>query len=227
MKNIRVITTFSKDNIYYEEENKQVLKEGGPGKWITYAFDKLGQKYELNTPNKKALVKIVVTKTGEKGQVVELPKIKIKNEILEEYVLVSTMGDEFEIIDLINIKGSIVLDVQGYVRTKKIHLSKGLAEKILILKATEKELSRLPKTLVADQKKRILIVTKGEKGFVVYEKGKRYVFNNTVKIEPKDTIGAGDVFLSSFLSVYIRRGKNVVLAASFSEKFTLNFLKNK
>ena len=129
--------------------------------------------------------------------------------------------------------GIIALDIQGFVRklktnntnNKKLGISEQIANKISILKGTEEELSYIDNKFLDDQKRRILIITKGEMGFDIFFKEKEYRFIAN-PIFAKNTIGAGDSFFTAFAVEFLRT-KDILKSGESAKIFVENFLKSK
>lgn len=69
-------------------------------------------------------------------------------------------------------------------------------------------------------KLKILIITKGEKGALVYDcLNKRNYSHKAKKVEVVSTVGAGDSFSAAFLSVYLQTG-DIEKALDFSTKIS-------
>ncbi len=163
----------------------------------------------------------------EKGKIISCGKIKVASPLRADGIVISTIGDEFNLKDISKIHGVIALDVQGFVRTRKgANLDfKGVLKNIAILKATRSELETLAPTDVRDQKKRILLITRGADGFEIFAEGQHYIFRNK-KIAARDTIGAGDVLLTAFLVAFLRTNDSK-LAGSFALDYVTKFIENK
>lgn len=145
--------------------------------------------------------------------------------------IISTILDEFKLKELNKLQGMIALDVQGYVRSARakgslpLMIPSKLAQRITVLKMTTQELRYLSRKLIADQKKRILVITKGVGGAEVIAKNKKYIFS-AQPIHAKDAIGTGDVFLASFFVRFLAT-RDPKEAGRFATRFTEEFLKAK
>lgn len=226
-KKISIISTFAEDRITYLETGKRKTAIGGPAFWITKALRKLRTPYSLISPHKRAITNIVAQGGEETGSLVFVPKIKIGRNLKGNFII-STLADEFELGKIRRLVGFVALDIQGYARVskKQIPLTERVAESIPLLKATREEIKKLDKRVAASQKKRILIVTKGNQGFDIYKNGKMHSFASR-PVKTKDTLGAGDSFLSAFVVEYLKNGDHLK-AARFAQKYVENFLrKNK
>jgi sugar/nucleoside kinase (ribokinase family) len=128
----------------------------------------------------------------------------------------------------------LVLDPQGYVRRinedKTISLKhwfdKELLEKVTIFKSSEKELKHIVdvEPVAALEKLvnlgiEISIATNGEQGAVLVGNKKKYRVPAYSTNNVKDTTGAGDVFLSSFVSTFLE-GEEIEWCASVGSAFS-------
>lgn len=84
-------------------------------------------------------------------------------------------------------------------------------------------------TNIVDLGCKFALATRGEEGAYLYLDGKFY-HQEADKVEPKDTLGAGDSFITSFLVDYISKGmtqevveKSLKKAAKFAAKTCLNY----
>lgn len=212
----------------YEEVKQAKTVMGGPAFWITKTFDHLKVAYQLVTSKKPAVVRIAVKRNKEVGKVVSCPKIQLPSRVVGNTFLVSTIGDEFALRNLTRLKGFIALDIQGYARAAgkgKVHFPKEIAGSIDLLKTNSSELKKLPSAFASMQKQKILVVTRGIRGFQVFIQGKAYEFSAR-KVDTFDTIGAGDTFLAAFLVEWVKT-QNIEKAAQRAQSAVEEFLKEK
>ena len=94
------------------------------------------------------------------------------------------------------------------------------------IKASESELACLPEDFINDQKKRCLIITKGEKGSEIFLKYKKYTIRPNRTIKAIDTTGAGDTFIAYLISSYLKSG-NLIEGAMYASEKTIKFLEQK
>ena len=174
-----------------------------------------------------ALIKIHMPE--ELGETVSLGKTKVPKNLRADMTIVSTIGDELSLSDFGKINGSIALDVQGFVRclrgAGKFILPRGLSGRVKILKATKRELQKISERLIRGQKNRILIVTNGARGFEVFARNKKYSFRSEA-MNPLDTVGAGDVLLTSFV-VNFMNTHNPKSAGGFASDYVTKFISSK
>lgn len=201
---IQVISTYAIDEII--DRCGCVTKVlGGPAFWISQAVKKLPFRLTLVTPPEVAKVRVRVTRNGEVGTITKLrPFTNIAK--IHKPVLVSTIGRELSPRQMQMLTGPIALDVQGYIRVLKksvrFSLPMPLAQNIIIMKATLAETRKIDPALLADQKRyRLLLITRGAKGFILYDHGRSREYTGK-PIKPKNTIGAGDTVFAVFSSIY-------------------------
>ena len=186
---------------------------------------------ELKVPHKILLAKpdakVEIRMPEEKGVTISVGKIKLPRTLKADATIISTIGNEFNLRDLDKLSGLIVLDLQGFARTKKgrINFPPKNLQRIGVLKVTQSELKSLKLRDVQDQKKRILLVTKGAGGFKVFAKDKVYKFF-AKKSKASDTLGAGDVLLTAFVAKFTKT-HNLKTASRFALDYTTKFIETK
>lgn len=228
MSKITVISSFAKDDVYIR---KRLIssKLAGPAHWITETLKTLHIPYCLTTGKAPAHVSITISNAKEKGEILSISPITLKQQNWTSTFIISTVKDEFDIQNIARLDGIIVLDVQGYIRSLKdgelLTIDPSILEKISILKGTASELNRLSPATIKSQKNRILIGTRGEQGgYIHYSKGKIEYRSRIARAE--DTIGAGDTFLSAFTVKYLEAG-DVQKSSDFALQYTYSFLSQK
>lgn len=219
-----VISSLAKDILIYENEPRKI-RSGGPAYWIIKTLKDLKVPYRQVLAKPEARVEIKVPE--EKGVIMSVGKVEINYPIRSRGIIISTIGDEFDLRDLNKLHGIIALDIQGFARTtkkRKVNFQKTLTN-ITVLKVSESELRVMKVTDVRDQKKRVLLVTRGVRGFEIYAQGQRYIFRSR-KIKAPNTIGAGDALLTAFLVSFLRTN-NLKTAGSFALDYVTKFIENK
>lgn len=227
---IAVISSFAEDEVFYAESKKTEIYKGGPALWITKALESLEYTSQIFTGKDNAKVKIIRRNNEENGSIVSVEPIILPSTLSADLFIISTIADEFNLEDIKKMSGIVALDVQGFVRklktnNKKLVISGQIANKVSILKGTKEEVSYVDDKFLDDQKKRILIITKGEIGFDIFfnEKEHRF-FANPISV--KNTIGAGDSFFTAFAVEFLRT-KDILKSGEFAKIFVENFLKSK
>jgi pfkB family carbohydrate kinase len=208
-----------------EKEN-----QAGPAFFIEKVLKKNNLKYKLNHSQ---LIEILIKldRHGESGKI-KNQNIKVKkiNKVKEgDVLLVSTVKDEWALPKKIPSQVKIFLDVQGYLRGSKFINDingRNQLSKIFCLKGTEKELSKFPKRLLNSFKHKCLIITKGQKGSVIYNQNKRSVIVPDRMIKPKNTIGAGDTFFANFVANFLETN-DAAASGRFATRETEKFLLTK
>lgn len=229
-KKIIVVSSFAKDEKINFDTNIRTMSEGGPAFFIGKALKTLGAKYQLIRNKKTSRVRIKIAEREEEGKVVSLAPIVLPSHKTADIFLISTIGQEFKLRDIKMLSGLIALDCQGYIRKykakmQKMSIPKAIEDRISVLKATHSEISFLGEAFLQRQKKRILLITYGEKGFEIYAFGKRY-FYASHRITLDDAVGAGDTLFAAFCFAYIGT-RGIQKAALFARAHTEEFLKEK
>lgn len=225
-KKIILISTFAIDNIKHFQSENIVITEGGPALWISGALKKMNQKFKLVTGKNKAVVKVNVLKDSEKGEIISVSPID--NSLRKsDLFIISTISDEYDLYNIKTLQGIVAVDLQGYVRKykkggKKLSIPVEILNNISILKLTQKEAQFVLDKVLKSQKDRILIITKGKYGFILYVQDKKYIYKVTY-VKTTDTIGAGDTFFAAFCISYINKG-DAVFAAEYAKKHVDKFL---
>ncbi|HEY4509493.1 MAG TPA: PfkB family carbohydrate kinase [Candidatus Paceibacterota bacterium] len=223
-----VVSNFAKDIITYAQSKQTRTFKGGPAFWIIETLKNLKVKYQIIVPHKQAIVRITVQKNKETGKVVYCEKIKLSRQVTGSIFLISTILNEFSLSNLKRLKGFIAMDIQGYARAagnSKISFPKGTAEKIDLIKATSSELKKLPSAIVRKQKNKILIVTRGVRGFQIFAQGEKYEYH-TKRTKSLDTIGAGDTLLTAFVVEWLKT-RDVSKASGKAQSIVGSFLDRK
>ncbi len=232
-KNIKiaVISSFAEDEVLYAESKKTETHKGGPALWITKVLEEsLGCTLQIFTGKANARVKIIRKSNEENGSIVSVEPIILPETLGADLFIISTISDEFNFEDIKKMHGVVALDIQGFVRklrtnNKKLRISEQIANKVSILKGTEEEVSHVDDKFLDDQKKRILIITKGEIGFDIFFHERKYEFiANPISV--KNTIGAGDSLFAAFAVEFLRT-KDILKSGEFAKIFVENFLKSK
>ncbi len=228
-----VVSSFALDKITYRKSGRVTVKPGGPAFWISRTLQDLGVDFGILTGRKKARVEIIVDESGEYGVIRSIGPIKLYKKWGAELILISTIADEFKLSEINNLKGDIILDVQGYIRCTKSRntkflMPKHIVKRVKVLKATAEEYAHLETKFIAMLGDAIILITKGRDGVDIIERRRKYSLQTPrIQLGPVDAIGAGDVFLAAFTSQFIR-GRETRKAAEFATQYTSQFLhKNK
>ncbi|MCL4353260.1 hypothetical protein M1615_02180 [Patescibacteria group bacterium] len=99
------------------DQNRQIIDKitGGPLIFLKQVFEE--EKLPLTIFFKeKFKIEIVLTTEGEVGKVSETPSITPFPTIENDYTVISTILNEWDLSSISKYKGKIFLDIQGYVR---------------------------------------------------------------------------------------------------------------
>lgn len=224
---IKIFSTYTKD-ILRDAKNKFIkTQEGGPALFLEKIFKKNRLRYKINAGTAEILIK--VSEGTEKGALKnKLRKRRTRNITKNDIVIISTVDNEWIIDSNLPKETLIFLDIQGYARAgqkdKSIY-NLNFWNNLFCIKGNIAEIIKISEKIIANQKKKFLIATNGSKGAVIYFNGKKFKFTSK-KLNPKDTIGAGDTFFAAFIVKFIKT-KDVVRSGNFAIKETENFLISK
>lgn len=187
-------------------------------------------KVEYTISAQKAKIKIDVKDGIEKGVLDgSLNTKEIKNIKKNDIVIISTVDKEWLLSGNLPRGVKVFLDVQGYIRSARKDpaiFKANFWSMIYCMKTNDKEIEELPTEIVSDQKKKLLIITKGEKGATIYFKGEKYGFMAN-KIKAIDYIGSGDTFFAGFIKAFVRNNFDLIKSGNFAIEEVTNFLLNK
>jgi hypothetical protein len=178
----------------------------------------------------KAKIKIDVKNGIEKGVLVGLLKTRrIKNIRKDDAVVISTVNKEWILGDNFPNGIKIFLDIQGYVRNAR--KNQGIYKldfwnNIFCIKGNEKEIKKLSTRIILNQKKKLLIITKGESGATIYFRRKRYDFKPH-KVKATDYIGCGDTFFAEFIAEFVKSKGDVAKSGKLATREVEKFLSKK
>lgn len=225
-----VYSTFARDILIDASTNERREQPGGPALFVRNALERAGASFVMHA-GPVVDVEILITKTGEFGNVQSTPSPETVPVCESRRALVSTLFQEWDPEVIAAGCDEMFLDVQGFVRSagsfgKKQTWDRFDGEwirKILVLKATEEELQYLPTRSVEDQKRRVLLITKGKAGGTAYVGGDVFEFVPPRIVTFKNTLGAGDTFLATVVE-HLIRGVTVDRAVSAGMEATIRLL---
>lgn len=229
---LTILSSYSRDKII-GKDGGVTIKKGGPLFFIENALKEIHVAFK-SFYGPTINVEITVGKDGETGKVLSLPSINSLPKLnTSNEILISTICNEWNLEDISKINTKIYLDIQGYIRQtdnlgkkKRFKEIKRFFNRIYCLKGTKEEMSYLPRAVIEEQKKRLLVITNGEKGVKYYFKGKEYLKPIKRKTKPGDTIGAGDSFFG-YLVGFLLQKKSVHRSISKAVTQTFYFLSDK
>ncbi len=231
MKEVNLYSTLAQDTLLRESGEVISRQVGGPLMFIRNVFDQEGVPYVIHS-GVNMNVEILIKDDGEFGKINPPEKVN-KATGSKNWIVVSTLLDEWDISHLESTSPNVFLDIQGYVRDGSAFgrkqfwsPSESLQNSILCMKGTEEELEYVPPEIIESQKQRILLSTMGENGLdLFWNYQKIHIPAETVNNLP-DTVGAGDTFFSYFISHFIR-GNNPEKSANYATNKTAAFLEGK
>jgi hypothetical protein len=222
------------EDILLDEDGKVIsTSKGGPSLFLKKALAAESIPFEPHEGD-PLTVEILVTPDGEFGRIPQVPQqALIQLELMGEWTVVSTVLGEWQFPGGITLQGRVFVDLQGFVRDGKNFGAKKmwdvdpkLAEQIFCLKGTAEEARYIPEEVLEDQKRRLLIITRGKDGLDVFFKGEHREFGIEEVQDLKDTIGAGDTFLGYFVASMFK-GNEPFEAAQRATQRTADFLREK
>jgi len=229
MNKIHLISTLAEDRIIYPD-GKEEVRAGGPAFWIKKVFDQLGVNYDFFTAKRPAQVDVKILPNDEHGTIVSLDSIKYENYTPESLLVISTIGNEFDLNTLQKIDCQVAIDIQGYNRAvrgkkEKLKLDQRIINKIIVVKGTRNEANNLNPETYEELKKKIFLITNGSNDLTIFQNGKASILK-IVPMQVSHTIGAGDTFFAAFISKY-QIDKNTIEAAKFAIDSVNKFLMDK
>jgi ribokinase len=231
---ISVLATYTDDILVDVDGRTIATQPGGPALFLKQALENDGVSFK-DFEKEKLRVKILLDDRGEFGKVSTKPKIsKVNHKNLSDWVIISTVLNEWDISCMSKSSKKLFVDLQGYVRNGNDYGQKKswegidqIYKNIFCIAGTEEEVACLPEEVIEDQKsKRTLVITRGSRGTEIFSKGKRYYIPTEEVINLRDTIGAGDTFFGYFVSS-LYQGADVGAAGIYASKKTRLFLIDK
>lgn len=231
--NITVVSSYAIDRIYDKAGNWIDNQQGGPCLFIVDAMQRQKISYHVLSPIKKALVNIHVYDGQEFGTIKFVPNFDVDwSAIISPFIIISTVLDELSLDNIENYNGKTCLDVQGFVRkTRSVgrtiwNVPPALYSCCFCVKATQEELKYLPNQFIEQQKRKVLIVTRGSRGVEYWENGVHKEILPKEVVSCSNAIGAGDTFFANFVAE-LSKNESVHKAIENSVNETSNFLKRK
>jgi len=116
---VTIISTKAKDRQLNEKKQCVATQEGGPLLFLQNALKQSDIPY-LSFSGKKITVDILITEKGEFGRIEKEPERQLfPIDKVSEWVIVSTILNEWDLKPISNNTYKIFVDVQGYVRNGK------------------------------------------------------------------------------------------------------------
>jgi hypothetical protein len=231
---ISVLATYTDDILVGMDGCTIAAQPGGPALFLKQAFKNDGINFE-DFEKEKLRVKILLNGMGEFGKVSTKPKIsKVNHKNLSDWVVISTVLNEWDISCMPKSSRKLFVDLQGYVRDGNDYGQKKpwegieqIYKNIFCIAGTQEEVACLPEEVIENQKNnRMLVITRGTKGTEIFSNGKRYYIPTEEVANLRDTIGAGDTFFGYFVSS-LYQGADVETAGIYATKKTRLFLIDK
>lgn len=206
-----VYSTFARDVLIDASTKQRREQPGGPAFFIERALEAAGASFSMHAGS-VVEVEILVTKAGEFGRVRPIASPEAIPACGSRRALVSTLFREWDPETIADECDEVYVDAQGFVRAPGSFGKKQAWErfdgdwirKVSVLKATEEELGHIPAHGVEDQKRRILLVTKGKAGCTAFVNGRAMDFVPPRVVVSEHTLGAGDTFFATVLAHLVR-----------------------
>lgn len=231
MKSVVLIASKTIDYIENIDESTKLVRSGGPAFYCKQAIEAFGYNVRLLTSRRPTNVHITIQDRHEKIRIDRIEKILLRRQPPVRNVLLSPILGEFELKRLAQENCRVFLDAQGYIRAKGEHLvqrwicTPNIVKNVVVLKVNQRESRYVPKKILKLFRSRILLITHGQAGVEVWERGKRHCIPGHY-VETKDTLGAGDTFFGSFVATYLQSG-DTLLAARLAVQKAEQLLQNK
>lgn len=232
MNDISVLSTYALDILVKESGEIISRQAGGPLLFIEQALKQSEVPYKLFYGDTLE-VEILIKDHREFGKVPIKPDNKLLPNNISDWVLISTLLQEWDLQKLKEIKGKVFIDIQGYVRQgddfgekRTWEESQSFADQIYCMKGTREEISYLPSQVREGQKKRVLLITDGPKGVEIFHEGKHDYLSPKEKINAKNTLGAGDTFFA-YVVALMYKGNDILKSVELAQQETVKFLKSK
>jgi pfkB family carbohydrate kinase len=209
-----------------------VALPGGPAHYVGRALERLRCPYHLIT-GETVTVEVQRTPSGEQYVIPSLPLIPLPERLHGAAVILSPIMQEIEAVELPEIDGILIVDLQGFVR-RPMQPTESEGEKFDLVhlfrradfvKASEGELHRLDSRSLAALERRTLIITRGDRGAIVRRGGNQEMIP-AEPVSATQTIGAGDSFLAAFARALVL-GKGTIEAAHSAARFTEEVLRER
>lgn len=231
---ITLLATYAKDRLVDSSGKLIRSQEGGPALFIANVFDRNKVKYDV--PFRQDMeVEVMLTGSEELGKVTKKPDtVSVNYPSLDTTaIVISTILDEFSLDGIDQYNGKVFADVQGYVRDgeqfgqkKRWTLPSSLEDSFFCLKAADYEVDFIPPRLLEKQKQKLLLLTQGQKGCILFVNGEQFTFTPENIVEGENTLGAGDTFFASFIAEYLKKG-SAQDSCTYAISNTYDFLLNK
>lgn len=222
---IQVFSSYANDIITYQDN---AIISGGPALWIEQAFKDLNVDYILHTGNVPGIVRIEKDINNEdRWCIVSTSGILFSCLDTWDVILVSTLKQEFDLMNLSDCENDIFIDIQWFLRgdngKKNIFDCETLqSEGHVYIKATQEEYGYLINT---SQPYLTFIITNWANPIEIITKGKLELVP-VVPGEFADTIGAWDTFLAGFVYFFTQM-HDLEKAVSHASDYVFSFLKKK
>lgn len=207
--NVSLLASYARDTLVSQTGEVLSVQNGGPAYFLESAL--IEENIKIQKPIFSFFdVSILITPEGEFGKIPQpsSPFTIAWSSVTEPAIIISTILDEISLERVNEFKGKIFLDVQGFVRDgknfgKKKFWNPGNAT-LYCVKATAEELTFLPEEFIENQKKSLLLITKGKEGSTLYVNNNQIDMSPETIVNPKNTIGAGDTLFGYFVGQLIK-----------------------
>lgn len=225
-----IISNYANDIIEYK--NNCIIK-WWPALYIEKYFKYNNLKYKILTWWVDWKVLILKKNWVDVGIIKSAPEIKIKTDIKSEYFIISTLLNEFNLININKLKWLVFCDIQWYIRELN-SIDRVLIDQlpwlnnINFLKVADYEFQYLTSNLVNKfiENWWVIIITTWSK-WIIRIINNKWETNINISIwDFDDTIWAWDTFLASFADNYFK-SNNLEESLIKSSSYVYQFLKRK
>lgn len=199
---ITVFSSFAIDTVVGPDASVVAIRPGGPAQYIQRALLRDRIRFSLRIAGRFAVRMQLIGDGTASGRVTRRQYIPYSITRTAPVMCISTIRNEFNLNDITRLRGTIFLDVQGFVKNKR--QERISLPSVFCMKGTTEELRRVPRAVLTDQKRRMLVATNGAAGCTVFIQGRRYTVKPQQRVTATDAIGAGDSLLAYLAAAYVR-----------------------
>ncbi len=225
LDSIVVVSTHTVDVMRDPLTGRKRLMPGGPAFYIGAALERLDAPYVLIT-GQAVRVEVLPAHDGEQYVIPAFEQIPLPPCFSAPAVILSPVMREIDPLGVPPVEGLLVIDLQGFVRepsrpSGEVETQFDLApllHRANLVKAAEQELERLTPRSQAALEHTVLLVTHGQRGVSVRERGISH-FIPSRPVDVRHTVGAGDTLLAAFVHALLK-GQDLPDAGTSAARFT-------